>query len=96
LGYIRRRTEDFAKGTPDSLLGSGRAVVDYDVSPLLDRITAPTLVIVGDRDVNVPVSEGRLAAARIRGARLQAMSAGHLPTDDRPAEMLDLLEAFLE
>jgi pimeloyl-ACP methyl ester carboxylesterase len=94
LSYIRRRTEDFAKGTPESLLSSGRAVVGYDVSPLLGRIAAPTLIIVGDKDVNVPPSEGRLAAARIPGARLHKMPAGHLPTDDRPADTLRVLQEF--
>jgi pimeloyl-ACP methyl ester carboxylesterase len=95
LSYIRRRTEDFAKGTAESLLSSGRAVVAYDVSQLLDRIVAPTLIIVGDKDVNVPTSEGRLAAARIAGARLHKMPTGHLPTDDRPAEMLRVLQEFI-
>jgi pimeloyl-ACP methyl ester carboxylesterase len=95
LNYIRRRTEDFAKGTPESLLSSGRAVVGYDVSPVLDQIITPTLVIVGDKDVNVPASEGRLAVGRIPGARLHVMRAGHLPTDDRPAEILDHLTRFL-
>jgi pimeloyl-ACP methyl ester carboxylesterase len=95
LSYIRRRTEDFAKGTAESLLQSGRAVVSYDVAPLLDRIAASTLVIVGDRDVNVPASEGRLAAARIPGATLRVVHAGHLPTDDRPAEILRTLQGFL-
>src|SRR5689334_2350442 len=34
LNYIRRRSEDFNKATPDSLLQSGRAIFAYDVAPL--------------------------------------------------------------
>jgi pimeloyl-ACP methyl ester carboxylesterase len=102
LGYrvnglhpIRRRTEEFFKSTADSLLSSGRAIIGYDLTLLLPRIQAPTLIIVGDRDTNVSSREGRFAAGRIRGARLQVMHAGHLLTDDRPAEVLQLLERHL-
>jgi pimeloyl-ACP methyl ester carboxylesterase len=93
--HIRRRTEDFLKGTSDSLLGSGRAVLTYDVAPRLARIIAPTLIILGSRDMVVPNSEGRLAAARIPEARLEVMRAGHLLTDDLPAQTAQLVREFL-
>ena len=41
---------------------------DGDRTPLLARITAPTLVIHGEADVLVPVAAGRDLAARIAGA----------------------------
>ena len=95
LHPIRRRTEEFFKSTADSLVSSGRAIVGYDLTPLLHRIVAPTLVIVGDRDNNVSSREGRFAAGRIASARLHVMHAGHLLTDDRPAEVLQLLQRHL-
>jgi pimeloyl-ACP methyl ester carboxylesterase len=39
-------------------------------TPQLSRITAPTLVIHGDRDLMVDPSGGRATAAAIPGARL--------------------------
>jgi pimeloyl-ACP methyl ester carboxylesterase len=95
LHHIRRRTQDFAKGTADSLLSSGRAVVSYDVSPLLKAVTAPTLVILGDKDLNVPCSEGLLAAECIPCASVHRLPAGHMTTDDRPAEVVQQLQRFL-
>ncbi|MCC7361122.1 MAG: alpha/beta hydrolase [Anaerolineales bacterium] len=95
LTYFRRRNEDFVKATPDSLLSAGRAIVDYDVAPLLERVSVPALVIVGTLDPTVPPAEGRLAAARISGSRLHLMRAGHLLTDDRPVETLRVLQEFL-
>ena len=102
LGYrvtglhpIRRRTQEFFKSTADSLVSSGRAIVGYDLTHLLPRITAPTLIIVGDRDTNVSSREGRLAAARIPSASLRVMHAGHMLTDDRPAEVIQLLQRHL-
>ena len=92
---IQRRAEEFNKGTVDSLIFSGRAVVDHDVSPLLERITAPALVLLGDQDANVPASEGRHAARRIPNGQLHIMRAGHMVTDDRPADVAHLLAGFL-
>ena len=92
--HIRRRTEDFFKVPPSALLSSGKAILAYDLTPQLPRIDAPTLVIVGDRDLNVPATEGRLAVRQIRGARLHVMRAGHMATDDRPAEVVHQLRGF--
>jgi pimeloyl-ACP methyl ester carboxylesterase len=93
--HFRRRAEDFFKGTPDSVLGTGRATLTYDMAPRLPRITAPTLVIVGSRDAVVPGSEGELAARRIPESRLEVLRAGHLVTDERPTETLRLVREFL-
>ncbi len=93
--HFKRRTEDFFKGTPDSVLGSGRAVLTYDVAPRLSRIHAPTLVILGALDTMVPNSEGQLAAGRIHGARLAMLRAGHVLTDDFPAKTLQLVREFI-
>lgn len=92
--HIRRRTEDFFKVPPGALWSSGRAIVTYDLTLHLPRIAAPTLVIVGDRDLNVPMTEGRLAVRQIPGARLHTMRAGHMATDDRPGEVVQQLRGF--
>jgi pimeloyl-ACP methyl ester carboxylesterase len=93
--YVRRRSEDFEKGTVDSVWGSGRAVVTHNLEPYLGRIVAPTLVILGDQDKVVPNREGQLAAARIPGARQVVLRAGHLPTDERPDETLQFIQEFM-
>lgn len=95
LHPLRRRTEEFFKSTTDSLWSSIRAVVSYDLTPELHRINAPTLVIVGDRDSSVSTREGRLAARRVAAGSLHVMRAGHLLTDDRPAEVIQLLKRHL-
>jgi pimeloyl-ACP methyl ester carboxylesterase len=95
VSHIRRRTDDFAKTTAETLVGTGRAITGYDVLPRLGRIQAPTLILLGALDANVPNSEGHLAAVEIPDARLVVLRAGHLVTDDRPDESVRLIREFL-
>jgi pimeloyl-ACP methyl ester carboxylesterase len=93
---LLRRWEDWAKPTADSALGGIQAILDYDTTPLLPRILAPTLVMIGEHDPTISPSEGRLAAERIPNARLEVLPAGHQIFDERPREFLALLSAFLD
>jgi pimeloyl-ACP methyl ester carboxylesterase len=62
----------------------------------LDAIHAPTLVVVGDRDLPDIHSIADALAAGIRGADLVAMlGVGHLANMEAPAEFNDLLLNFL-
>jgi 3-oxoadipate enol-lactonase len=62
----------------------------------LPRVTAPTLVIVGDEDVaTVPAKAERVHAA-IAGSRLVRIPrAGHSSTVEEPAAVTAAIEAFL-
>ncbi|MDQ0935366.1 alpha/beta fold hydrolase [Streptomyces turgidiscabies] len=61
----------------------------------MSRITAPTLVIGGGPDS--PISQDEVAAltARIPGARMVTVDAGHLVHEARPEEFLAVVEPFL-
>jgi pimeloyl-ACP methyl ester carboxylesterase len=93
--HLRRRTEDFAKGTPDAMLASGQAILRYDLVARLPHISAPTLVILGTQDATVSNADGRMAARFIPNARLLALPTGHQTTDDAPAITAELIREFL-
>lgn len=93
--HVLRNSEDLGRTTADSVLGSMRAVLTWDVSDRLGEIRAPTLVIVGESDRVVRPSEGEIAARAIPGARLHRLEAAHHPNDEIPDEFYPLLEAFL-
>jgi pimeloyl-ACP methyl ester carboxylesterase len=62
----------------------------------IDRITVPTLVIVGADDVPTPVEKARRVAARIPNARLEIVpDAGHSSTVEQPDAITKLLVDFL-
>jgi 3-oxoadipate enol-lactonase len=61
------------------------AAAGYASLERLPRVTAPTLVVHGQRDLLVPVSNAKLIADAIPGAQLRVWSeAGHLYTTDEP------------
>ena len=63
-----------------------QATFDIDVSDLLERVTAPTLVLHCRDDPAEPFEEARLIAARIPGSRLVALDGpNHLIFESEPA-----------
>jgi len=63
----------------------------------LSRISAPTLVIVGDEDVATPLPKAEKIVSEIRGARLARIPhAGHSSTVEQPAAVNEVIEAFLD
>ncbi len=68
-----------------------------DSTPMLDTITVPTLVIVGDEDVLTPVSDAVALSSAIRGSRLVTISgAGHLSPLEAPDVVNAALAEFLD
>jgi pimeloyl-ACP methyl ester carboxylesterase len=67
-----------------------------DLVSLLPSIRCPTLVIVGEQDQPTPVSDARLMADCIPGARLEIIpDSGHLPNLEQPALFNETLWRFL-
>jgi pimeloyl-ACP methyl ester carboxylesterase len=65
--------------------------------PWLGRITAPTLVLAGDRDPIVAPANARILARRIPQARLELIAgAGHLLLLDQPERCAALVADFLD
>jgi len=68
-----------------------------DSTPLLNEITVPTLIIVGDQDVATPPSDARIMADGIRGSRLVVIpGAGHLSNLEQPEAFDQALMDFLK
>jgi pimeloyl-ACP methyl ester carboxylesterase len=67
-----------------------------DISPLLPRITAPTLVIGLTRDQVVPVERARLLHEGIAGSQYAEIDSGHLVVFEQPQELIKLCQGFLQ
>lgn len=81
---------------PAGYAGCCAAIRDMDNRPLLPSITAPTLVVAGDRDVSTPwTGHGDVLAEGIPGARIVRLAAAHLSNLERPAGFTNALLQFL-
>ena len=78
----------------DALVAS---IVGLDLRPLLPRITAPTLIVGGERDLTFPVEHSRALSGAIPGARLEIVPKGpHGLVLEHAAEVIALVKSFVE
>ena len=79
-----------------SLLVSGGFASAEDFAERAAQIRVPTLVVWGAEDAWVAPSHADLFAAAIPGARkVMLHKCGHMPQEERPAELITLLRDFL-
>jgi 3-oxoadipate enol-lactonase len=102
-GYRQRRPAAFAgwrtmleRCSPEGYVASCATVRDTDLSADLPKISAPTLVIVGDSDVSTPLPLAQHLADTIPDAELrQVAGAGHVPAIEQPEALATLIRDHL-
>ena len=71
-------------------------VVNEDLRPILPAIQAPTLLVWGEDDEDVPLMYGRLMAQEIPNARMEILAgAGHFSYMDRLPQFCRVVQSFL-
>ena len=82
--------------TPVGYLWQLSALRRWTSLPWLHRLRHRTLVMAGDDDPIIPITNARLIASRLRDGRLQTVEGGgHLFLFTRAEEMADLIRDFL-
>lgn len=77
---------------PGSLHADFAATADYDGSDAAAAVTAPTIVIAGERDLMTPPKLGHAVAAAMSDAHCVVLvGAGHMLMTERPREVSALL-----
>ncbi|MCG5241506.1 3-oxoadipate enol-lactonase [Azospirillum doebereinerae] len=93
---IRGYVAMLGRTTEDGYVGCAMAIRDADLRADNARIAAPTLVVVGERDLATPPALAEELAAGIPGARFALLpDAAHIPCVERPDELAALIEDFL-
>ena len=91
-----RRRRLAPRRADDGVACGARELLREDVLADLHAITAPTLLVWGERDPLVPPSVGELFRAELPHARLELVrGARHVPMVERPMEFCRLLTDFL-
>lgn len=81
---------------PQSYAAAYRMLAHLDLGPVLPRIAIPALVLAGEHDTIRPVAVVREVAAKIPGARLQAVASGHIMAMQTPRIVADAILDFLK
>ena len=86
-----------ASSPVDGVIGALQAMMDRpDSNPTLATIDVPTLIITGDEDAIIPVSESESMHAAIRNSTLEVITgAGHLTNLERPAAFNHIVSEFI-
>jgi 3-oxoadipate enol-lactonase/4-carboxymuconolactone decarboxylase len=81
---------------PVGYAGCCAAIRDMDQRPLLASISAPTLIVVGDRDVSTPwEGHGQILAQHVAGSRVEHLPTAHLSNLETPYSFASVLARFL-
>jgi 3-oxoadipate enol-lactonase len=93
---LDRLTAWFVGTSDEGYAACCEAIGAMDLRDEVPRITAPTLVVAGDRDLAIPITHARDLAERIPGARLAIVEeAGHLLSLEQPDQLNRLLDEHL-
>jgi len=86
---VAKRIRDAIRAQPDAgYAGAGAAIRDMELLDRLGEIIAPTLVVVGRRDISTPFEgHGDLLARRIPEARTVHLDSAHLPPLEAPVAL---------
>lgn len=92
--YVR---DTFARDSGEGYALACEALAAADLRPLLPRIKAPTLVVVGEQDVPAFLDAARLFEAGIAGARIAWLApARHASVLEQPDAFVRAARAFLK
>jgi 3-oxoadipate enol-lactonase/4-carboxymuconolactone decarboxylase len=92
---LQRVRNTFLQIDPIGYTGCCAAIRDMQLTDKLARITTPTLVLTGDRDVSTPTAAGQAIATAIPGAITRALPAAHIAATEVPVQFCDAVIAFL-
>ncbi len=97
LGDLQQRmgSTDYAAASP-VMRASLVRVVNADLEPLLEQVTAETLLVWGADDTATPLSDGQLMEKKIAGSGLVVLpKAGHYSFLDQAYTFQKVVESFL-
>ena len=94
IGHVARLMADSIRLPAYGWATESLAATDHRAD--LNRVSCPTLVVVGSEDTIAPPALSRLLADLIPDARLHTIvGAGHLANQERPVEFNWIVGAFL-
>lgn len=93
---VEERKRALAKADPGCFQTACLALASVDLSPVLEKISNPTLVLAGTADATTPPALARELAAGIPGGMFHLLEGcGHCPQIENPPLFVATVERFL-
>jgi 3-oxoadipate enol-lactonase len=92
---IARMTEMFVATKVPGYVACIQALAEMDLRAGNATITAPTLVIVGSKDVATPPAAGEAIQKAIKGAKIASLEAAHISNVEQPKQYTETVLNFL-
>lgn len=92
---VRIIREHFLATPQEGYIACGEAVRDMDQRALLEKITAPTLVIAGRFDNSTPLAMGAFIRSKVANAQFTILDSAHLSPIEQAAAFETELLGFL-
>jgi len=96
-GHVRRWLWDICvRADPRSAIRLLKIIDGFDLTEAAPRISTPTLIVHGSKDLIQPLSDGRALASLIPGSDFVVMEGkGHVPMMSCPAEVVSIIEKWI-
>jgi len=93
---IDERKQALLGVAPEGFLAACRILQEVDLTPLLNRMRVPTLVVCGSEDQATPPALNKQIADGIAGAKyIELPGCGHCPPLEQPEAFLDAIREFV-
>jgi len=80
---------------PTGYIACCAAIRDMDLRDSLAKISARSLVIIGDQDQSTPATMGEYIAAEIALAQVARVPYAHIPLSEAPSDYAKIVQQFL-
>jgi 3-oxoadipate enol-lactonase len=80
----------------NAVINLARGTLKHNTNDRLSEIKAPTLILVGEEDILIPMKYSKLLNERIKGSRLVIINgSGHAPSIEKPKEFNRIVLDFV-
>ncbi len=90
--YFLAGEKDYQKASPNMKMSMVN-LTHHDLTPFLQKIKVPTLLVWGENDKITPLSDGKLMNNLIKNSKLIIVNnAGHSPFHTNPEEVIQIIK----
>ena len=93
---IQMKENNLLANNPKAIINLVKATSKHNLKDKVSDIKCPTLIMVGEEDILIPLKYSRILHEEIEGSELITIAnCGHIPSIEKPAEFNEIVLRFL-